>query len=194
MQIYGIDLASEKFDVSFIDEDGRARHIVVKNTFAQIEKFLDKLPAEAHIVAEHTGVYGDLLLYLADSRGVAVSYVQAYAIKHSMGLVRGKSDPLDCARIREYGERNTDRLVPTHFPSESLYRLKELTPPGDCWWTCASSPLPASGATGCALCIPPWPRVPRPRQSKSSTPESTRLKKRCSASSTRTRHSRRPRK
>lgn len=126
MQIYGIDLASEKFDVSFIDEDGRARHIVVKNTFAQIEKFLDKLPAEAHIVAEHTGVYGDLLLYLADSRGVAVSYVQAYAIKHSMGLVRGKSDPLDCARIREYGERNTDRLVPTHFPSESLYRLKEL--------------------------------------------------------------------
>lgn len=133
MQIYGIDLASEKFDVSFIDEDGRARHIVVKNTFAQIEKFLDKLPAEAHIVAEHTGVYGDLLLYLADSRGVAVSYVQAYAIKHSMGLVRGKSDPLDCARIREYGERNTDRLSRRISPRKASTGSRNSTPPGDCW-------------------------------------------------------------
>lgn len=126
MQIYGIDLASEKFDVSFVDENGKERHIIVKNTFAQIEKFLDKLPSDAHIVAEHTGVYGDLLLYLADSRDIAVSYVQAYAIKHSMGLVRGKSDPLDCARIREFGERHADKLVLTHFPSESMYMLKEL--------------------------------------------------------------------
>lgn len=126
MQIYGIDLASEKFDVSFVDEDGRPRHMVVKNAITQIERFLDNLPADAHIVAEHTGVYGDLLLYLADIRGIAVSYVQAYAIKHSMGLVRGKSDPLDCARIREYGERYADRLILTHFPSESLYMLKEL--------------------------------------------------------------------
>ena len=126
MQIYGIDLASEKFDVSFIDANGKAKHLVVKNAVAQIEKFLDKLPQDARIVAEHTGVYGDLLLYLADARGIAVSYVQAYAIKHSMGLVRGKSDPLDCARIREYGERNMDRLTDTHFPSERLYKLNQL--------------------------------------------------------------------
>ena len=46
MQIYGIDLASEKFDVSFINSDGQATHIVVKNTKPQIEKFLDKLPEE----------------------------------------------------------------------------------------------------------------------------------------------------
>lgn len=126
MQIYGIDLASEKFDVSFLDANGNAKHIVVKNTVSQIEKFLDKLPPDACIVAEHTGVYGDLLLYLADTAGIAVCYVQAYAIKHSMGLVRGKSDPLDCARIREYGERHQDKLVPTHFPSESMYKLNAL--------------------------------------------------------------------
>lgn len=126
MQIYGIDLASEKFDVSFIGEDGKPRHIVVRNTVSQIEKFLDRLPGDARIVAEHTGVYGDRLLKLATLHGVAVSYVSGYAIRHSMGLVRGKSDPIDAARIREYGERNADRLPDTEPPSDSLYALREL--------------------------------------------------------------------
>lgn len=55
-------------------------------------------------MAEHTGVYGDLLLMLADLRSIPVSYVSGYEIKHRMGLTRGKSDPIDAARIREYGE------------------------------------------------------------------------------------------
>ncbi|MDE6644302.1 MAG: IS110 family transposase [Muribaculaceae bacterium] len=126
MQIYGIDLASEKFDVSFLDNDGVAKHIVVKNVRPQIEKFLDKLPHDCRIVAEHTGVYGDLLLKLADIRGISISYVSGYEIRHSTGLVRGKSDPIDAARIREYGERYKDKLEDTHFPSETMYELKEL--------------------------------------------------------------------
>ena len=126
MQIYGIDLASEKFDVSFINSDGQATHIVVKNTKPQIEKFLNKLPEDCRLVAEHTGVYGDLLLKLADMRNIHVSYVSGYEIRHSMGLIRGKSDPLDAARIREYGERHADKLNDTHFPSETIYELREL--------------------------------------------------------------------
>ena len=126
MQIYGIDLASEKFDVSFVDFEGKIKHIVVKNTKPQIEKFLDKLPDNCRIVAEHTGVYGDLLLMLADIRNIPVSYVSGYEIRHSMGLVRGKSDPVDAARVREYGERHTDKLEDTHFPSGTIYELREL--------------------------------------------------------------------
>lgn len=126
MQIYGIDLASEKFDVSFVDSKEQTRNIVVKNTRPQIEKFLDKLPGDCRLVAEHTGVYGDMLLKLADIRGIAVSYVSGYEIKHSLGLIRGKSDPVDASRIREYGERYADRLKDTHFPSATLYELKEL--------------------------------------------------------------------
>lgn len=126
MQIYGIDLASEKFDVSFIDKNGVARHIVVKNARPQIERFLDKLPDDCRIVAEHTGVYGDLLLKLADIRNIPVSYVSGYEIKHSIGLSRGKSDPMDAARIREYGEQHIDKLEDTHFPSATFYELREL--------------------------------------------------------------------
>ncbi len=126
MQIYGIDLASQKFDVSFRDSDGKLRNLVVKNSHIQIEKFLDRLPDDCRLVAEYTGVYGDLLLKLACIRGIRISYVSGYEIKHCMGLVRGKSDPIDASRIREYGERYQDRLEDTRFPSESLYALREL--------------------------------------------------------------------
>ncbi len=126
MQIYGIDLASQKFDVSFRDSEGKIRNIVVKNTRSQIEKFLDKVPEGSRLVAEHTGVYGDMLLKLACVRNIPVSYVSGYEIKHSMGLVRGKSDPVDAARIREYGERHQDQLQDTRFPSQTLYALREL--------------------------------------------------------------------
>lgn len=119
-------MASEKFDVSFLNEKGKPCHRVVKNSRNQIESFLEGLPTGAWLVAEHTGVYGDLLLYLASVRGVRVSYVSGYEIKHSSGLVKGKSDKSDAAMIREYGERYSDRLEPSEFPSESLYKLKEL--------------------------------------------------------------------
>ena len=125
-QIYGIDLASEKFDVSFVDNEGKIHHKVVKNTRSQIEKFLETLPQDCRLVAEYTGVYGDLLLMLADIRSIPVSYVSGYEIRHSMGLARGKSDPVDASRIREYGQRHEDKLPETHFPSESLYKLREL--------------------------------------------------------------------
>lgn len=124
-QIYGIDLASEKFDVSYPDEKGKKKHKVVKNERAAIEKFLSTLPEDAWIVAEHTGAYGDLLLFLADLHGIRISYVNGYEIKHSAGLTKGKSDKADSAMIRDYGERHIDRLVLTHFPSETMYRLRQ---------------------------------------------------------------------
>ncbi len=86
--------------------------MVVRNSRAGIGKFLDRLPPDCRLVAEHTGAYGDLLLKPACIRGIRISYVSGYEIKHSMGLVRGKSDPIDASRIREYGERYRDRLDP----------------------------------------------------------------------------------
>jgi transposase len=126
VQIYGIDLSMEKFDVSFIDSESKLNHKVVKNDLKGISKFLAQLPKDALLCAEYTGVYGDLLLFLANESDVSISYVSAYAIKHSMGIQRGKSDPVDANRIREYGERFGDKLILSHFVSEKMYELKEL--------------------------------------------------------------------
>lgn len=42
-----------------------------------------------------------------------------YTIKHSLGLLKGKSDPIDAGRFREYGERFHDKLYFTEYQNEN---------------------------------------------------------------------------
>ena len=85
MQIYGIDLAKEKFDVSFFDltskkVSNQPSHKVVKNNFKSIGRFLETLPSDAVLVAEHTGVYGDTLLKCCMDSNVKIAFVGGYVI------------------------------------------------------------------------------------------------------------------
>lgn len=127
VQIYGIDLGMSSFDVSFLSVSGQLCHLSgVKNTISGISKFLLSLPLDAVLCAEHTGVYGDLLLRLCTLNRIRLCFVPGYQIKHSLGLRRGKSDPLDACRIREYAERFYDLLQPCFYPSEEMSELQEL--------------------------------------------------------------------
>jgi transposase len=122
-QIYGIDLSQTKFDVNFKDQNGNLKSFIVKNTLSGIEKFLDRIEPGSILCAEHTGVYGELLLFLTNLRNIKISLVSGYQIKHSLGLKRGKSDKLDAMKIREYAERFIDKL---HFLAPEIEDLKEL--------------------------------------------------------------------
>ena len=80
MQIDGIDLAKEKFDVSCFDltskkVSNQPLHNVVKNNFKSIGRFLETLPSDAVLVAEHTGVYGDTLLMFCMDINVKIAFV-----------------------------------------------------------------------------------------------------------------------
>ncbi len=125
-QIYGIDLAKEKFDICFIEKGGKIVERVIKNNYSSINKFLSDLPPDACLCAENTGVYGELLVFLANTMKVEICLSTGYEIKHSLGLQKGKSDKLDAHRIREYGERFGDKLRPTKIVSEAMTELKEL--------------------------------------------------------------------
>ena len=124
--IYGIDLSKEKFDVNFINQIGEMDHLIIKNTFKAICKFLENIPKVATLVAEHTGVYGELLVFLANHMNINICLHSGYGIRHSLGLLKGKSDKLDAARIREFGERFTDKLKNTRPNSIVLAELNEL--------------------------------------------------------------------
>lgn len=126
MQVYGIDLSKEKFDVNFIDSTGKEKNREVKNAVASISRFLSSVPEDAILCSEHTGAYGDLLLFLCNQMKVPIALVPGYTIKHSLGMVKGKSDPLDSNRIREYGERFPDKLEYAEHPVESITELKQL--------------------------------------------------------------------
>ncbi len=126
MQVYGIDLSMEKFDVNFIDARGKEKNKEVKNGVVSISRFLSSVPEGGILCAEHTGAYGDLLVSLCNQASIPIALVPGYTIKHSLGLVKGKSDPLDSRRIREYGERFTDKLVFSEYDVESIVELKQL--------------------------------------------------------------------
>ena len=126
MLIYGIDLSMEKFDVNYIDTNKKIKNKQVKNRLNDISKFLDSVPKGAILCAEHTGVYGDLLVFLSNQKGIEIALIPGYNIKHSLGLVKGKTDPIDASRIREYGERFYDKLTFVEYDSELLIELKSL--------------------------------------------------------------------
>lgn len=125
-QIYGIDLSKEKFDVNYINKNQEETHKVFNNTCKDICKFIERLPEEAVLVAEYTGVYGDLLVYLSNQTNVRICLASGYKIRHSLGLLKGKTDKLDSARIREYGERFSDKLEPMINNLEEIAELEEL--------------------------------------------------------------------
>lgn len=126
MQVYGIDLSKEKFDVNFINEKGKEKNQEVKNTVASISKFLSSISGDSILCAEYTGAYGDLLVYLCNQMNISIALVSGYTIKHSLGLLKGKSDPLDSKRIREYGERFRDKLEYAEYSKEIITELKQL--------------------------------------------------------------------
>lgn len=126
MQVYGIDLSMEKFDVNFIDENGKRKNKQVRNRLMDIAKFLSSVSEDAILCAENTGIYGDLLVSLCNQAGIKIALVSGYNIKHSLGLIKGKSDPIDAARIREYGERFADKLTFNSYGPKEIIELKFL--------------------------------------------------------------------
>lgn len=126
-QIYGIDLSKNKFDVCFIDgDDSSESYTVVKNNFSGIVDFLENLPQNALLCCEHTGVYGDLLLFLADQANVPIVFVAGYEVRHSSGLKKSKTDKIDAKMIREYAVRFNDKLKERKYRSENMTELRTL--------------------------------------------------------------------
>ncbi|RLD56991.1 MAG: IS110 family transposase [Bacteroidetes bacterium] len=125
MQIYGIDLSKEKFDVFYLNSNKEEKSKTVKNNLAEISKFLLKLPKNVCLCAEHTGCYGDLLVHSCNQMEIPISLIPGYTIKHSLGISRGKSDPIDARKVREYGIRFSDKLKMTIYHTEDLAELRE---------------------------------------------------------------------
>lgn len=76
------------------------------------------------ICFEHTGPYGLLLAAMLEQAGVRYVMVAAAEVQLSLGLRRGKSDPIDARRLAEYGWRFRDRLRPSRLPSQALLQLR----------------------------------------------------------------------
>jgi len=80
--------------------------------------------SEVMIVMEHTGLYSYCFENFLHDHHIAFCKVNAYAVKRSMGLVRGKSDSIDARRLANYGSKEKLSIEPQL--SKELQRLQML--------------------------------------------------------------------
>ena len=107
-------------------------YIRIDNNLAGFKKLLKWFrqqqinPAEVMIVMEHTGLYSYCFERFLHQHRVCFTKVSAYAIKHSIGIVRGKSDKMDARRIARYGYDKREELIADQPLSNELQRLQLL--------------------------------------------------------------------
>ena len=107
-------------------------HLQIENSIAGFKDLLRWMrqqkinPSETMIVMEHTGLYSYCFEKFLHQHQIAFCKVNALAIKRSIGIVRGKTDKLDAARIAAYGYEKKDKLVVDLTASDALKRLQLL--------------------------------------------------------------------
>lgn len=82
--------------------------------------------SQVTIVMEHTGLYSYLFENFLHEKHIAFSKVPAFAVKHSLGIVRGKSDKIDARRLAGYGHKQKENLILEPVVSKELQRLQLL--------------------------------------------------------------------
>lgn len=73
---------------------------------------------------EHTGVYGMPLAMVLEQHEIRYVMVPAQQVKLSLGIQRGKSDPIDATRLADYAFTHRHKLTPTKLPSQVLMELR----------------------------------------------------------------------
>ncbi len=107
-------------------------HVQIENTITGFKDLMHWLKeqkinaSKTMIVMEHTGLYSYCFEKFLHQHQIPFCKVNALAIKRSIGLVRGKTDKLDAARIAAYGYEKKDRLTIDVPASDSLKRLQLL--------------------------------------------------------------------
>ena len=127
----GIDVSKEWLDAA-ICKDLKEKEMEVfrvENSLDGIEKMIRKCKKAGQdlwFCFEHTGNYGLLLASQLQVEELVYSVVPAFEIKHSQGMVRGKTDQADAKRIALYAATNVHKLKPFQLPGKELLKLKSL--------------------------------------------------------------------
>ena len=135
----GIDFAKEKFDAALIEacglhEFGTRQFWTFSNDRKGYRQFLkwvkgtasDALEAEMLFCGEDTGSCSLGLSNWLYGKGLDIWIENAYAIRHSSGIQRVKTDRADASMIAEYAWRHQDKAVIFEPLSESLSNLREV--------------------------------------------------------------------
>ncbi|WP_431130131.1 IS110 family transposase, partial [Flagellimonas flava] len=124
-------------DVSKASLDAHIHSNKSKSTFENSEKGFGLLVKWAYtnsghpkenilFVFEHTGLYSERLSEHLSLLGIPYTIIPGLQIKKSLGIVRGKDDRIDAAKIALYGYRLREEIKISKAPSKQLMNLKKL--------------------------------------------------------------------
>lgn len=128
----GIDVSKLTIDVAIIDQNGKKiGHKKFTNKLFGFDSCLEWVTEQdqsgAYIFCmEHTGIYSRLLLIYLQDQGFGVCIESGYTIRHSGGMIKGKSDKTDAYRIAEYALGNRFKLkIAGHYDMD-INKLHDL--------------------------------------------------------------------
>ena len=129
----GIDISKEKCNLCYrrgleiVREEECLNDIkALKKAFRVALKLVEATKDEVLICAEYTGRYIYPVTIVCQELDLFLWLDDPTRIKNSMGLIRGKNDAIDAARIAEYAFRHSDKAVRYSIPDAALVSMKSL--------------------------------------------------------------------
>lgn len=129
----GVDISKNTLDAAIYPaKDRNDDFLHIENTSKGLRTMITWIKrkgiktGDVVICAEHTGIYTNPLIDYLDKKGIALSLNSPLEIKRSMGIIRGKSDVVDAARIAEYAFTKREKLRIYERPSDSVMTLQYL--------------------------------------------------------------------
>ncbi len=128
--IIGIDMAKENFEMVLLEEGNLKIKQQVNNNSKDIRALFVKSKinlTHTLICMEHTGIYNNHLLSFLHEQGAQVWLENPVHIKRSMGLIRGKNDKVDAARIASFAYHHQSQAKLWAPKRGVIEKLKLLT-------------------------------------------------------------------
>lgn len=129
----GVDVGKEKLsivlrtaDIVLYKGDVENKYEVLIKQFKSFKKDYGLSAKDSLVCMEFTGMYNFPMLSLATTLSIPTWVIAGMEIKNSLGIQRGKSDPIDASRIAEYSIRFLDKIVLWTPPRQIIKNLQVL--------------------------------------------------------------------
>ena len=123
----GIDISKATLDICVLQ--GKQRfHYVIPNEVAAIQGFFSErtLPTPVYIGVENTGRYNWPLYAAMQQLHLPLYVIAPLHLKKSLGLIRGKNDQIDAARIAQFIKRHHPELQHSILQRPVITQLQVL--------------------------------------------------------------------
>lgn len=128
----GIDISKKTLDIAVLHQNNFIFQETILNNKKSLKSLLTILTkkgvdfSKSIFCAEFTGIYSMHLIDLCLLKGLNLWMENAYHIKQSQGLKRGKNDKVDASRIATYAFRNKYDYKAFEAPRKIIKDLKVL--------------------------------------------------------------------